>query len=251
MSLLEVFNLNLWYGEEHILKDISFELNEKEILCIVGESGSGKSSILYCILQLLPRNARTEGKIIFKGVDILSMGEKELKNLRSGKISMVFQEPSAYLDPLFPVGSQIAETVTAHLKVNNLKEYVVNKMKDSGIPMAESRYYSYPHHLSGGLKQRVCIANAIACDPKIVLADEPTTALDVSVQKKILALFRRMKERGTSVILVTHDFGVVAECADRVIVLKGGVILEEGSVFDIFDTPKHSYTKMLIESAVG
>ncbi len=251
MTLLEVKNLNLWYGDRHILKNINFELKEKEILCIVGESGSGKSSILFSLLRLLPKNARLEGKILFRGKDILSMKERELKGLRSGKISMVFQEPSAYLDPLFTVGSQIAETVTAHLRVENVKEYVIEKMRDAGIPMAESRYHSYPHHLSGGLKQRVCIANAIACDPEIVLADEPTTALDVSVQKRILALFRRMKDKGTSVILVTHDFGVVAECADRVIVLKEGVVLEEGSVLEIFDNPKHDYTKMLIESAVN
>ncbi len=250
MALLEVKNLNLWYGDKHTLKDIGFSLREREILCIVGESGSGKSSILYSILQLLPKSAKVSGEIIFEGKNLINLSEKEMRKIRSSKIGIVFQEPSAYLDPLFTVGSQLSETAVAHLTLKSVKDYVIDKMKKAGIPYAEKRYYAYPHHLSGGLKQRVCIANAIMCNPKIVLADEPTTALDVSVQKRILSLFRKMKEDGTSVILVTHDFGVVAECADRVIVLKDGEILEEGDVFKIFDSPKHSYTKMLIKSAV-
>ncbi len=250
MALLEVKNLNLWYGDKHTLKDISFSLQEREILCIVGESGSGKSSILYSILQILPKDAKVSGEIIFEGKNLINLSEKDMRNIRSSKIGIVFQEPSAYLDPLFTVGSQLSETAVAHQTLRNVKDYVIDKMNKAGIPLAEKRYYAYPHHLSGGLKQRVCIANAIMCNPKIVLADEPTTALDVSVQKRILSLFRQMKEDGTSVILVTHDFGVVAECADRVIVLKDGEILEEGDVFKIFDSPKHSYTKMLIKSAV-
>ncbi len=249
MNLLKVENLNLWYGKKHVLKDINFELREKEILCIVGESGSGKSSILSCIMGILPPNSKVKGKIVFEGKNILTLKEREIKNIRSSKISIVFQEPSSYLDPLFTVGSQIAETVSSHLKVSDVKRYVIDKMKEAGIPDAERRYNSYPHQLSGGLKQRICITNAIACNPKIVLADEPTTALDVSVQKRILALFRNLKNKGTSLILVTHDFGVVAECADRVIVLKEGEIIEEASVFEIFDNPKDPYTKMLIESA--
>jgi len=250
MALLEIKNLNLWYGDKHTLKDINLKLEEREILCIVGESGSGKSSILYSILRILPKNARVSGEVIFEGKNLLDLPEKDMRKIRSRRIGIVFQEPSAYLDPLFTIGSQLSETAIAHLSLKNVKDYVIDKMRKAGIPSADKRYYAYPHHLSGGLKQRVCIANAIMCNPKIILADEPTTALDVSVQKRILSLFRHMKEEDTSVILVTHDFGVVAECADRVVVLKDGKILEEGDVFEIFENPKHSYTKMLINSAV-
>ncbi|RUM30829.1 MAG: nickel import ATP-binding protein NikD [Aquifex sp.] len=249
MKLLEVINLELWYRDKKTLHGINFSLKEREILCIVGESGSGKSSIFYAILGLLPNYARVKGEINFKGKNLLSLSERELRKIRGKEIGIVFQEPSLYLDPLFTVGTQIEETYIAHYgDKNKAYEETIKAMKKAGIPKAEEKYNMYPHQLSGGLKQRVCIANAIVCNPPLILADEPTTALDVSVQKKILNLFRKMKEEGKAVILITHDFGVVAEVGDRVIVLKEGRIVEEANVYEIFDNPKHEYTKKLLKA---
>ncbi len=246
--LLEVKNLNLYYSERHVLKDVSFSLGEGEVLCIVGESGSGKTSILYSILGLLPAQARIEGSIKFMGRELVGLSEKEYRKIRGKDISIVFQEPSVYLDPLFKVGEQIEEAYKAHFKDGKAKEKVLDALRKAGIYDGERVYESYPHHLSGGLKQRVCIAIALVCEPKLVLADEPTTALDVSLQGRILQLFRNIKQEGKSVLLVTHDFGVVAEVADRVIVLKDGVVVEEGRVEDLFDRPKHPYTKELLSA---
>ncbi|WP_457600205.1 ABC transporter ATP-binding protein [Hydrogenivirga sp.] len=250
MSLLKVEGLNLWYGENRVLYDVSFELTEGEVLCIVGESGSGKSSILYSILGLLPPKAKLEGSITFEGKELSGMSDSERKRIRGKDIGMIFQEPSSYLDPLFTVGSQIAETYEGHFpqRKGEAKERALRAMRRAGIPKAEEKFGMYPHQLSGGLKQRVCIAAAIVCEPKLLLADEPTTALDVSVQKRILNLFRRFRSEGKSIILVTHDFGVVAEVGDRVIVLKDGRIVEEGDVFRIFDAPRDSYTRMLLSA---
>lgn len=246
--LLEVKNLNLYYSGRHVLKDVSFYLGEGEVLCIVGESGSGKSSILYSILGLLPSNARIEGSIKFMGKELVGLAEKEYRKIRGREISIVFQEPSVYLDPLFKVGEQVEEAYRAHFKDKKAKEKALWALRRAGIVDAERIYESYPHHLSGGLKQRVCIAIALVCEPKLVLADEPTTALDVSLQGRILQLFRSIKEEGKSVLLVTHDFGVVAEVADRVLVLKDGLVVEEGKVEDIFDRPKHPYTVELLSA---
>ncbi len=248
MSLLEVRSLNLFYGSKQVLFDVSFSLYEGEILCIVGESGSGKSSILYSIIGLLPPSARREGKIIFSGEDLTALREKEMRGIRGSRIGMIFQEPSSYLDPLFTAGLQVEETLRSHREVNDYQEAAIGALSRAGIPQPEEKYSMYPHQLSGGLKQRVCIASAIICDPQLLLADEPTTALDVSVQKRILQLFKSFKGEGKSIILVTHDFGVVAEVADRVIVLKDGRIVEEGDVFTIFDSPQHQYTRKLLSA---
>ncbi|RLJ71571.1 peptide/nickel transport system ATP-binding protein [Hydrogenivirga caldilitoris] len=250
MNLLEVKNLNLWYGGNQVLHNVSFSLSKGEVLCIVGESGSGKSSILFSILGLLPENARVEGDITFKGKNLLQLKELERRRLRGKDIGMIFQEPSSYLDPLFTVGSQIAETYEGHFpdRKKESRRKSLEAMRRAGIPKAEDKFDMYPHQLSGGLKQRVCIAMAIVCEPELLLADEPTTALDVSVQKKILTLLRKLRSEGKSVILVTHDFGVVAEVGDRVIVLKEGKVVESGDVFEVFDSPKEVYTKTLLEA---
>ncbi len=250
MSLLTVENLRLWYGKKQVLFDVNFSLEKGEILCIVGESGSGKSSILYSIIGLLPPGSKLEGSIKFKGKELLKLKEKERKSIRGKEIGMIFQEPSSYLDPLFTVGSQVAETFAGHFphRKGEAKPKAIEALRKAGIPKAEEKFNMYPHQLSGGLKQRVCIAIAIVCQPDLILADEPTTALDVSVQKRILSLFRKIREEGKSVILVTHDFGVVAEVGDRVIVLKEGRIVEEGNVLEIFDSPKSEYTRTLLEA---
>ncbi len=250
MSLLKVECLNLWYGSNHVLHDVSFSIEEGEILCIVGESGSGKSSILYSIMGLLPSGSRVEGSILFRGRELLKLSEKERRAIRGRYIGMIFQEPSSYLDPLFTVSSQVMEAFIAHYpeRKKEAKTRTLEAMRKAGIPHPEEKLNMYPHQLSGGLKQRVCIASAIVCEPELILADEPTTALDVTVQKRILNLFRNFKKEGKSVILVTHDFGVVAEVGDRVIVLREGRVIEEGDVFEIFDRPKESYTKSLLEA---
>ncbi|MFN7066026.1 MAG: ABC transporter ATP-binding protein [Aquificaceae bacterium] len=246
--LLEVKDLNLWYGDKQVLTGIDFTLKEGEVLCLVGESGSGKTSILHALLGLLPKKAKLTGSIRFEGKELVGLSEEEYRKIRGRHISIVFQEPSAYLDPLFKIGLQIEEAYRAHFKSKRVKDIVLETLRKVGIQDAERVYNSYSHHLSGGLRQRACIAIATICDPKIVLADEPTTALDVSLQGRILKLFRGMRDEGTSVILVTHDFGVVAEVADRVMVLKDGEIVEGGEVFEIFDNPKHAYTRELLKA---
>jgi len=248
MELLKVEKLNLWYRDKKVLHDVSFSVKRGEILCIVGESGSGKSSIFYAIMKLLPSYAKVEGRIVFKGKNLLELSEKEMRNIRGKEIGMVFQEPSLYLDPLFTVGSQIMEAYTEHFGKKNAYERTIKAMIKAGIPEPEEKFRMYPHQLSGGLKQRVCIAAAVVCDPLLLLADEPTTALDVSLQKRILHLFRKFKNEGKGVVIITHDFGVVAEVGDRVIVLKEGTVVEEGNVFSIFDNPKHEYTKRLLRA---
>ncbi|GAB6065347.1 ABC transporter ATP-binding protein [Aquifex pyrophilus] len=248
MELLKVEGLNLWYRDKKVLHDVSFSVKSGEVLCIVGESGSGKSSIFHAVMGLLPPYARVEGRIIFKGKNLLELSEKEMRGIRGKDIGMVFQEPSLYLDPLFTVGVQIMEAYTEHFGKKGAYERTIKAMVKAGIPEPEEKFRMYPHQLSGGLKQRVCIAVAVVCEPPLILADEPTTALDVSLQKRILHLFRKFREEGKGIVIITHDFGVVAEVGDRVIVLKDGRIVEEGDVFSIFDNPRHEYTKRLLRA---
>ncbi len=237
------------------LKGISLEINRGEIVALVGESGSGKSVTCLSIMGLLPKYANVSGEIFFyhneKRINLLSLQEKDKRKIRGNLISMVFQEPSAVLNPLLTVGQQIVETVMAHKKVTKeeAKAIALKAMEEAKIPEAERRFYQYPHELSGGLKQRVVIASGIVNSPALLLADEPTTALDVTVSAQILKLFKELKENmGLSILLITHDLGVVAEVADRVFVIYKGEIVEEGDVFTIFDSPKHPYTQKLLSS---
>ncbi len=257
--VLEIKNLKVRFTlEEQVveaLKGISFSIYPKEIVALVGESGSGKSVTCYSILNLLPKYADIEGSITFrkdnKKIELLRLNEKQLRNIRGNDISMVFQEPSAVLNPLFTVGHQIVETILSHRDINKeeAKEIAIDVMRKVHIPEPERRFYQYPHELSGGLKQRVAIAIAIVNNPLILLADEPTTALDVTVSAQILKLFLELKENlKLGILLITHDLGIVAEVADRVIVLYRGEIVEEGDVFSIFDSPEHPYTKKLLNS---
>jgi peptide/nickel transport system ATP-binding protein len=249
--LLEVRNLNVSYkvGEviKRAVKNVSFSVKEGEIYCIVGESGSGKSTILKAIMGILPPNAIVEGEIIFKGINLLALSSKDLNALRGKEISYIFQEPGVYLDPLFKVGDQIKETCLIHNNTS-CREKTLIALQKAGIPSnrLEQVYNSYPHQLSGGLKQRVNIADAIVNNPPLLLADEPTTALDLCTQKKILQLFKKLKEEGKTIILITHDWGVVWEVADRVMVLKEGIKIEENNVFDLYLSPKADYTQHLL-----
>jgi len=258
--VLSIENLKVSFHIENqiiqALKGISFKLYKKEILALVGESGSGKSVTCFSILKLLPKYASFSGKITLNTQrasieNILSADENTLRHIRGNIVSMVFQEPSAVLNPLLTVGEQIVEAILAHQNISReeAKDKALEAMKNARIPEPERRFYQYPHELSGGLKQRVVIAIAIANKPDIILADEPTTALDVTVSAQILKLFKDLKENfGISLLLITHDLGVVAEIADRVVVIYKGEIVEEGDVFEIFDNPKHPYTKKLLES---
>ncbi|WP_049756065.1 MULTISPECIES: ABC transporter ATP-binding protein [Persephonella] len=257
--VLTVNNLSVSFHIEketvEALKGISFEINRGEIVALVGESGSGKSVTCYSILDLLPNYAEVKGEILLhrdgKKVNILGLSKNEKRKIRGDFISMIFQEPSAVLNPLFTVGNQIVEAILAHRDVSyeQAKDIAIDAMKKAHIPDPEKRFYQYPHELSGGLKQRVAIAIAVANNPEVILADEPTTALDVTVSAQILKLFRILKdEMGIGILLITHDLGVVAEIADRVLVIYKGEIVERGDVFKIFDSPDHPYTRKLLTS---
>ncbi len=242
-------------GVVEALKGVSFHVNKGEIVCLVGESGSGKSVSCYSILKLLPKYAEAKGKISFNGSratfdNLLTLPESKMREIRGNDISMVFQEPSSVLNPLLTIGEQIVETVLAHNDISKEEAYkrALGALEAAHVPNPKLRFNQYPHELSGGLKQRIAIAIAIVNNPDILLADEPTTALDVTVAAKILKLFLELKEKGMGILLITHDLGVVAEVADRVYVIYKGEIVEQADVFTLFENPKHPYTKKLLQA---
>ncbi len=255
--MIKVENLKVSFNIENqvkeALKGVSFHLNKGEILALVGESGSGKSVTCQAIMDILPSYAIKEGKIFIDEKDIDLLTKEEKRKLRGSSVSMVFQEPSAVLNPLMTIGQQIVETILAHKDVSYKEavEITIETMEKVKIPQPHVRFNQYPHELSGGLKQRVVIAIAIVNNPNYILADEPTTALDVTISAQILNLFKELKESlNIGILLITHDLGVVAEVADRVIVLYNGEIVEEGDVFKIFDSPQKDYTKKLLSSRI-
>lgn len=254
-NLLEIKNLSLAFGKNEILKNISLNLPKGKILGIVGESGSGKSVTSLAIMGLLPKTAKisSDSKIIFENekgaVDLLKLKPEKIRNFRGNEISMIFQEPMTSLNPGLKCGEQVEEAIRLHLKFDKKqsKQKVIELFEKVMLPTPERIYNSYPHQLSGGQRQRVMIAMAISCDPKILIADEPTTALDVTVQKSILNLIRKLQqESGMSCIFISHDLGVIAEVCDEVAVMYKGKLVEHGSVSEIFNYPKDNYTKGLI-----
>lgn len=252
---IEVNNLKVTFniaGQQiKAVDNISFRINKGEILAIVGESGSGKSVSCMAIMGLLPEYASITGSITIDGQLIDRKDRKKLQELRGKKISMIFQEPSAVLNPLLTIGEQIMETVLAKRSISKkeAKDIVIDAMKNAKISNPEKRFYQYPHELSGGLKQRVVIATAIVNKPDYILADEPTTALDVTTSIQILNLLTELKEKyNIGIAIITHDFGVVAQVADRVMVMYKGSIVEESDVFTLFENPKNDYTKKLLSS---
>jgi oligopeptide transport system ATP-binding protein len=256
-SLLEVRDLQVSFstyaGEVQAVRGISFDLRQGETLAIVGESGSGKSVTAKSIMRLNPE-ANTivrGGEILFEWQDILKLSEKRMQDIRGPKIAMVFQDPMTSLDPTMRVGRQITESLKEHLGLSTqrAKERAIELLTLVGIPHPEDRSRQYPHQFSGGMRQRVVIAIALACDPQILIADEPTTALDVTIQAQILELLRELQEQlGMSVILITHDLGVVAHTAHRVAVMYGGKIIETGTLREIFYNPQMPYTWSLLSS---
>ncbi len=254
-AILEVKNLKTKFKTDHglisVVDGVDFSIQPGETLGVVGESGCGKSVTSLSVMRLLPSNATNEGSISFEGKEILSLPEKAMQQVRGNDIAMIFQEPMTSLNPLHTVGKQIEEVIKLHMNVTKqeAKERAISMLKAVGMPRAEEIYGEYPHQLSGGMRQRVMIAMAMACDPKLIIADEPTTALDVTIQAQILDLMRDLKEKtGTSIMLITHDLGVVAEMCDRVIVMYAGQVVEETDVETLFENPKHPYTQGLIES---
>lgn len=232
---------------------ISFKVAEGEILGIVGESGSGKSVTSLATMGLvpIPPGKIESGEILFEGKDLTKFSEKEMRKIRGNQISMIFQEPMTSLNPLFPIGNQIIEALRLHTKLSKIeaKNRTVELLNLVGIPRANDIVNEYPHQLSGGMRQRVMIAMAMACSPKMLIADEPTTALDVTIQAQILTLMKNLNEQtNTSIILITHDLGIVAEICDRILVMYSGQIVEQGDVRTILKEPKHPYTRGLLKS---
>lgn len=239
-------------GYTTIVDRVSFDVQNGEILCVVGESGCGKSTIAMSILQLLSINGEISGgHIIMDGQELTNLTEDEMCEVRGNNISMIFQDPMSSLNPTKTVASQLIEPYIIHkgMKRKAARAEALNILKDVGIPNPEKRLDEYPHQLSGGMRQRVMIAMALACQPKLLIADEPTTALDVTIQAQILDLMRTLrKERGTAIVFITHDLGVVAEMADKVLVLYAGHAVEYNTVEKVFNSPKHPYTMGLLKS---
>ena len=250
-KLLEVKNLRTYFHtDDGIVKsvdDVSFEVKRGKTLGVVGESGCGKSITSLSIMQLveIPPGKIEGGEIIYEGQNLLEKSKDEMRKIRGGEIAMIFQEPMTSLNPVFTVGQQIMEALTLHTDMDKAaaKERAIEMLKLVKIPLPEKRFNEYPHQLSGGMRQRVMIAMALSCNPKLLICDEPTTALDVTIQAQILDLINELKEKlGTSIMMITHDLGVIAEVADDVMVMYAGKIVEYGDADAIFESPKHPYT---------
>jgi peptide/nickel transport system ATP-binding protein len=255
-TLLEVKDLKThFFTEDGVIPSVngvSFTVKKGETIGIVGESGCGKSVTSLSILQLVSQPGRiVEGQILLNGTDLTKNSNKQMRKIRGNKISMIFQEPLTSLNPVFTIGSQISESIRLHQKIDRrkAKELAIDMLSKVGISNGDNLYNSFPHQLSGGMRQRVMIAMALSCRPQLLIADEPTTALDVTIQAQILKLMKKLKEEyNTSIIMITHDLGVVAEMADRVIVMYAGQIVEQNNVFELFKNPKHPYTQGLLNS---
>ncbi len=239
-------------GDARAVDGVTFSLDRGRVLGLVGESGCGKSMTALCLMRLVPPPGRiTGGSVLFQGRDLLALPEREMRALRGAQMAMIFQEPTTALNPVLTAGSQVAEAVFLHTAVSRRQAWAraVELLDEVGIPDPVRRAHDYPHQLSGGMRQRVMIAMAIACDPPLLLADEPTTALDVTIQAEILELLRSLRERhGMAMLLITHDLGVVAEQADEVAIMYAGRIVEHAPVADLFARPLHPYTQALLGS---
>ena len=255
MSLLKVRDLNISFGSTKnpvkVVSHLSFEIEEARVFGLVGESGCGKSLTALSIMGILPHNAFAAGEIIFKGNNLLKLDNESMRRLRGKELSMIFQEPMTSLNPVLTIGYQVAEVLTTHLGLSKKKamDNTIEILRSVKIPSPEIRMNEYPHQMSGGMRQRVMIAMAIACNPSLLIADEPTTALDVTIQAQILDLLRSLRqERNMALLLITHDIGVVAENADVAAVMYAGRMVEFSWVSNILDTPKHPYTMGLLDS---
>lgn len=255
-DLVNIKNLRTYFHTEdgvvRAVDDVSLKIKEGETIGIVGESGCGKSITAMSIMRLIGGSGNIESGVIeFEGKDVLKLDESEMRNIRGNKISVIFQEPMTSLNPVFTIGSQITEAITLHQDVSkkDAELKAIETLKLVGIPRADEIVKEYPHELSGGMRQRAMIAMAVSCNPKLLIADEPTTALDVTIQAQILDLMRDLKNKlGTSIMLITHDLGVIAEMADYVVVMYAGKVVEEAPILEIFKNPMHPYTVGLLNS---
>ncbi len=254
--LLQVEDLTIAFAEENkltvVVDKVGFSVKPGEVLCIVGESGCGKSVTALSLLGLLSPSARIiNGSIVYEGQDLLKMSEKELDRIRGSEVAMVFQDVMNSLNPVLTIGNQLTEIIRSHMDYDRKKanEYAIEMIRKVGLPDPKAIMKKYPHMLSGGMQQRVMIAMALACEPKLIIADEPTTALDVTIQLQIMKLLVELqKEFHMSIVLITHDIGLVAELADRVIIMYAGQFMEEAPVYRLFEHPAHPYTRALLDS---
>ncbi len=251
--ILSVEDLSISFGDHKAVQNISFKINEGETLGLVGESGSGKSTTSLAILRLLPPSAALTGRIRFGDTDLLALPEAAMRRYRGREMAMIFQEPMTALNPVMPVGAQIAEAVRAHdsrISRAAIRRKVIEAMRQVALPEPERRAGDYPHQFSGGQRQRILIAMAIVNRPRLLIADEPTTALDVTVQAQILALLRSLREtHGLSMLFISHDLAVVGQVADRVAVMQHGSIVEQATARELFLNPQHAYTRRLLSAA--
>ena len=256
--LLQVEDLRVWFGtrtgDVRAVDGVDLTIRRGEIVGLVGESGSGKSVTARSIMRLVPMppGRVVSGRILFDGEDLLQLPEREMESLRGGRISMIFQDPMTFLNPLYTAGDQVAEAIRQHQRLGKsaAREETLRLFRQVGIPSPEARLNAYPHQLSGGLRQRVMIAMALSSRPELLIADEPTTALDVTIQAQILALLRELQqESGMSILLITHDLGVVAEMCDRVAVMYAGRVVEDTEIETLFENPQHPYTLGLMGAA--
>lgn len=255
-KILEIKDIQISFktdeGELKVVDGIDFHINKGETLGVVGESGCGKSVTSLSVMGLLPNIGNVKkGEILFGEKDLVKLSKSEIRKVRGKEIAMIFQEPMTSLNPVYTIGKQIMELVQNHRKMSKVeaKKHAIEMLKLVGIPRPEEVVDEYPHQLSGGMRQRVMIALAMSCNPELLIADEPTTALDVTIQAQILDLMRDLQEKkGMSILLITHDLGVVAEMCDRVVVMYAGQVVEDADVESIFDNPKHPYTRGLLES---
>jgi peptide/nickel transport system ATP-binding protein len=250
VALVSIENLNIRFGATRAVRGLSLDITAGESLGLVGESGSGKSVTALAILRLLDAAATVEGRIDFDGRDLLALDSEQMRRLRGREIAMIFQEPMTALNPVMPIGEQIAEAVRTHqrqLSRSQVREHVLEAMQAVALPDPAGRYGDYPHQFSGGQRQRILIAMAIANRPRLLIADEPTTALDVTVQAQILELLADLRRRfGLTMLFISHDLAVVSQVADRVAVMRGGLLLEEAPRAEIFREPLHPYTRSLL-----
>jgi len=239
-----------------VVQNISFDLFLGKCIALVGESGCGKSMTALSLMRILPafQTLPSSGQVIYKGRNLLTLTEREMRSIRGGKIAMIFQDPAMALNPVYTIGNQVVESVELHLGIygQEAEERALQALAEVGITNPRERFHDYPHQMSGGMKQRVMIAMALVAEPDILIADEPTTALDVTIQKQVLDLIRDLQQKkGMALLLITHDMGVVAEMADEVVIMYAGQDVEHGSVYDIFDNKAHPYTRGLFQSRVG
>jgi len=248
-NILSIENLTVSVGAKALVDRVSFDVPQGKIVAIAGGSGSGKTTIGLSVLRLLPAALSVRGgSIVFEGRDLLGLSTEEMRQLRGSRIGMVFQEPLSAFDPLFTIGAQLDEVLVAHTKLSKQERYkkVLETLSEVELPDPKRAYESFPHQLSGGMRQRAMVAQAIVGDPSLIIADEPTSSLDVTLQAKIMELFGRLKKKNISIVLIAHDLGMIARLADEVIILRQGVLVEKGLVGKVCGQPQHEYTKQLV-----